>query len=154
MIGIADAPRETSVAAVAALQDKIVFDPNPPPLPDRFPHRHGGTVVIRMNDGQAMRALCAEMAQTAEHLIVVGRGRLLADVSLTEVCGQVLTATPREPHALRPEVPVALGEKLKDPARSLAEERSAAEAEKGGSSPKSEPKGESKAAPKTPTQSE
>ena len=30
--------------AIAALQEKIVFDPNPPPLPDRFPHRHGGTV--------------------------------------------------------------------------------------------------------------
>ncbi len=44
--------------AIAALQDKIVFDPNPPPLPDRFPHRHGGTVVIRMNNGEEFRGMC------------------------------------------------------------------------------------------------
>src|SRR5690606_14684173 len=44
--------------AIAALQDKIVFDPDPPPLPDRFPHRHGGTVIIRMNSGEEFRATC------------------------------------------------------------------------------------------------
>jgi 2-methylcitrate dehydratase PrpD len=44
--------------AIAALQEKIVFDPDPPPLPDRFPHRHGGTVLIRMNDGSEFRATC------------------------------------------------------------------------------------------------
>ena len=44
--------------AIAALQEKIVFDPNPPPLPDRFPHRHGGTVIIRMNDGEEFRSTC------------------------------------------------------------------------------------------------
>lgn len=44
--------------AIAALQDKIVFDPAPPPLPDRFPHRHGGTVIIRMNNGDEFRATC------------------------------------------------------------------------------------------------
>ncbi len=44
--------------AIAALQDKIVFDPNPPPLPDRFPHRHGGTVVIRMKNGEEFRSTC------------------------------------------------------------------------------------------------
>jgi 2-methylcitrate dehydratase PrpD len=43
---------------IAALQEKIVFDPDPPPLPDRFPHRHGGTVVIRMNDGNEFRSTC------------------------------------------------------------------------------------------------
>ncbi|HUQ51432.1 MAG TPA: MmgE/PrpD family protein [Gammaproteobacteria bacterium] len=43
---------------IAALQDKIVFDPDPPPLPDRFPHRHGGTVVIRMKDGEEFRSTC------------------------------------------------------------------------------------------------
>ena len=26
--------------AIARIQDKVVFDPDPPPLPDRFPHRH------------------------------------------------------------------------------------------------------------------
>jgi 2-methylcitrate dehydratase PrpD len=45
-------------AAIAALQDKIVFDPDPPPLPDRFPHRHGGTVIIRMNSGEEFRSTC------------------------------------------------------------------------------------------------
>ena len=44
--------------AIAALQEKIVFDPNPPPLPDRFPHRHGGTVIIRMNNGEEFRSTC------------------------------------------------------------------------------------------------
>jgi len=50
--------RKMTDPAIAALQEKIVFDPNPPPLPDRFPHRHGGTVVIRMNDGKEFRSTC------------------------------------------------------------------------------------------------
>lgn len=45
-------------ATIAALQDKVVFDPAPPPLPDRFPHRHGGTVIIRMKDGREFRSTC------------------------------------------------------------------------------------------------
>ena len=44
--------------AIAALQDRIVFDPAPPPLPDRFPHRHGGAVTITMNHGAQYRAEC------------------------------------------------------------------------------------------------
>jgi 2-methylcitrate dehydratase PrpD len=44
--------------AVAALQEKVVFDPNPPPLSDRFPHRHGGTVIIRMDNGEEFRSTC------------------------------------------------------------------------------------------------
>jgi 2-methylcitrate dehydratase PrpD len=43
---------------IAALQDKVEFDPDPPPLPDRFPHRHGGTVTIYMQDGAVHRATC------------------------------------------------------------------------------------------------
>ncbi|SSW62999.1 MmgE/PrpD family protein [Achromobacter agilis] len=43
---------------IAALQDKVEFDPDPPPLPDRFPHRHGGTVTIHMQDGAVHRATC------------------------------------------------------------------------------------------------
>jgi 2-methylcitrate dehydratase PrpD len=50
--------RKMTDRAIAALQDKIVLDPNPPPLPDRFPHRHGGTVVIRMNSGEEFRSAC------------------------------------------------------------------------------------------------
>lgn len=43
---------------IAALQDKITFDPSPPPLPDRFPHHHGGTVIIRATDGREYRSTC------------------------------------------------------------------------------------------------
>lgn len=43
---------------VARLQEKVVFDPDPPPLPDRFPHRHGGTVIIRMKNGEEFRGIC------------------------------------------------------------------------------------------------
>jgi 2-methylcitrate dehydratase PrpD len=50
--------RKMTDPAVAALQDKIVFDPNPSPLPDRFPHRHGGTVIIRTNSGEEFRSTC------------------------------------------------------------------------------------------------
>jgi 2-methylcitrate dehydratase PrpD len=50
--------RKMTDATVAALQEKVVFDPDPPPLPDRFPHRHGGTVVIRMTNGEEFRSTC------------------------------------------------------------------------------------------------
>jgi len=43
---------------IAALQDKVEFDPDPAPLPDRFPHRHGGTVTLHMKDGAAHRGVC------------------------------------------------------------------------------------------------
>jgi len=43
---------------IARLQDKVVFDPSPPPLPDRFPHRHGGSVTIRTKNGQEFRSTC------------------------------------------------------------------------------------------------
>lgn len=41
-----------------ALQDKVIFDANPPPLPDRFTHRHGGTVTIRMRSGATHSHTC------------------------------------------------------------------------------------------------
>jgi 2-methylcitrate dehydratase PrpD len=44
--------------AIAALQDKVVFDPAPPPLPDRFPHRHGGAVTITLKNSSSYRAEC------------------------------------------------------------------------------------------------
>lgn len=55
-----DAMTEAKMAdpVVAALQDKVRFDPNPPPLPDRFVHRHGGTVTIRMQDGREFTHTC------------------------------------------------------------------------------------------------
>ena len=43
---------------INALADKITMDPNPAPLPDRFTHRHGGTVIITMNDGTVHRNTC------------------------------------------------------------------------------------------------
>ncbi|HTK01466.1 MAG TPA: MmgE/PrpD family protein [Bordetella sp.] len=43
---------------IAALQDKVRYADQPPPLPDRFPHRHGGGVAIHMDDGTVHRATC------------------------------------------------------------------------------------------------
>ena len=50
--------RKMADPGIAALQDKIVFDPDPPPLPDRFPHRHGGTVTIVMQSGERFTSTC------------------------------------------------------------------------------------------------
>ncbi|HEX4328617.1 MAG TPA: MmgE/PrpD family protein [Burkholderiales bacterium] len=44
---------------IGALQDKVVFDPNPPPLPDRFVHRHGGSVTIRLKNGSEITRSCS-----------------------------------------------------------------------------------------------
>lgn len=43
---------------VARVQDKVVFDSHPSPLPDRFPHRHGGGVTIVLNDGREFSSYC------------------------------------------------------------------------------------------------
>ena len=43
---------------IAALQDKVVFDRNPSPLPDRFTHRHGGTVTIKTRSGGVFTSTC------------------------------------------------------------------------------------------------
>jgi 2-methylcitrate dehydratase PrpD len=43
---------------IVRLQERVVFDPDPPPLPDRFPHRHGGTVSIRMRSGEVFSHTC------------------------------------------------------------------------------------------------
>ena len=43
---------------IGALQDKVVFDPSPPPVPDRFVHRHGGTVTLRLKDGRQISRSC------------------------------------------------------------------------------------------------
>ncbi|MBS0248658.1 MAG: MmgE/PrpD family protein [Proteobacteria bacterium] len=51
-------PTKMADPVIAALQDKVTFDPNPAPLPDRFPHRHGGTVIIRMKNGDEFRSTC------------------------------------------------------------------------------------------------
>jgi 2-methylcitrate dehydratase PrpD len=43
---------------IGLLQDKVSFDPNPPPRPDRFGHHHGGTVTITMKDGTSFSNTC------------------------------------------------------------------------------------------------
>jgi len=43
---------------IAAMLPLVGFDPNPPPLPDRFPHRHGGTVTIERHDASTLRSTC------------------------------------------------------------------------------------------------
>lgn len=43
---------------IRSLLDKVVFDPHPAPLPDRFPHRHGGTVTVVMKDGRQFSQTC------------------------------------------------------------------------------------------------
>jgi 2-methylcitrate dehydratase PrpD len=55
-----DAMTEAKMAdpVIARIQDKVVFHPNPQPLPDRFPHRHGGTVTIRLTDGCEFSSTC------------------------------------------------------------------------------------------------
>jgi 2-methylcitrate dehydratase PrpD len=43
---------------IARVQDLVELDPDPTPLPDRFPHRHGGTVTIILTDGRSFSATC------------------------------------------------------------------------------------------------
>lgn len=43
---------------ISTLQNKVIFDPNPMPLPDRFTHRHGGTVTIKLTDGRSITHTC------------------------------------------------------------------------------------------------
>lgn len=43
---------------IAQIQDRVEFDPHPDPLPDRFPHRHGGSVTIFLKDGREISATC------------------------------------------------------------------------------------------------
>jgi 2-methylcitrate dehydratase PrpD len=44
--------------AISSMLQRVEFDPDPPPLPDRFPHRHGGTVTIELLDGRVLRRTC------------------------------------------------------------------------------------------------
>ena len=43
---------------VVDLISRIAFDPDPPPHPDRFGHRHGGTVTVWTTDGRELRHTC------------------------------------------------------------------------------------------------
>ena len=50
--------KKMSEPIIAALQDKVAFDQHPKPLPDRFTHRHGGTVSIRTRSGAVFSDTC------------------------------------------------------------------------------------------------
>ena len=43
---------------VVSMIDRIGFDPDPPAHPDRFGHRHGGTVVVTTTDGRLLTHTC------------------------------------------------------------------------------------------------
>jgi 2-methylcitrate dehydratase PrpD len=45
-------PAKVADPLIGYLIDKVTVDPNPPPYPDRFPHHHGATVTITLNDGR------------------------------------------------------------------------------------------------------
>jgi len=51
-------PEKMTDPVISALQDKVEFDPCPPALPDRFPHRHGGTVILHLKDGRKFSHTC------------------------------------------------------------------------------------------------
>jgi 2-methylcitrate dehydratase PrpD len=51
-------PAKMSDPSIYRLLDKVELDPNPPALPDRFPHRHGATVTIVMKDGRLHSHTC------------------------------------------------------------------------------------------------
>jgi 2-methylcitrate dehydratase PrpD len=45
-------------SVVVSLIGRIGFDPDPPPHPDRFGHRHGGTVSVTTTDGRLLSHTC------------------------------------------------------------------------------------------------
>jgi 2-methylcitrate dehydratase PrpD len=51
-------PARMADPVIRGLLDRVVIDPNPPPLPDRFPHRHGGTVTLVLKDGREVSGTC------------------------------------------------------------------------------------------------
>jgi len=51
-------PEKMVDPVIAQLQNKVVFDQNPTPLPDRFTHRHGGTVTIKLRNGSVISRTC------------------------------------------------------------------------------------------------
>jgi len=51
-------PEKMLDPVIAQLQNKVVFDQNPTPLPDRFTHQHGGTVIIKLRGGRIISRSC------------------------------------------------------------------------------------------------
>ncbi len=50
------APEKIADPLIGMLIDRITVDPDPEPYPDRFPHHHGATVTIVLNDGRRFSA--------------------------------------------------------------------------------------------------
>jgi 2-methylcitrate dehydratase PrpD len=85
---------------IGALQDKVVFDPSPPPVPDRFVHRHGGTVTIRLKDGSEISRSCKAPRGSGP------RGVEWADVEakyrrLVPLCGLAAPSVARSLHLVK-----------------------------------------------------
>ena len=51
-------PEKMFDPVVVSLIGRIGFDPDPPPHPDRFGHRHGGTVSVTTTDGRLLSHTC------------------------------------------------------------------------------------------------
>ena len=51
-------PAKMADPVIHGLLARVTLDPNPPPLPDRFPHRHGGTVTLVLKDGRKVSSTC------------------------------------------------------------------------------------------------
>lgn len=51
-------PQKMADPVISALQNRVAFDQNPTPLPDRFTHRHGGTVTLKLKDGRTFSHTC------------------------------------------------------------------------------------------------
>jgi 2-methylcitrate dehydratase PrpD len=85
---------------IGALQDKVMLDPSPPPVPDRFVHRHGGTVTIRLKDGSQISRTCKAPRGSGP------RGVEWADVEakyrrLVPLCGLAEPEVERSLHLVR-----------------------------------------------------
>lgn len=51
-------PHKMQDPRILQLLQRVVFDPDPPPHPDRFGHRHGGTLHFEMRDGTRRSVTC------------------------------------------------------------------------------------------------
>ncbi len=80
---------------ITSLQDKVVFDQHPAPLPDRFTHRHGGTVTITLRSGASFSHTCKAARGAGVRGIdwrdVDGKYRLL--VPLSGLCAAAIDAS-------------------------------------------------------------
>jgi 2-methylcitrate dehydratase PrpD len=60
-------PTKMADPVIRGLLDRVAIDPSPAPLPDRFPHRHGGTVTIVLKDGRRFSHTCKAPRGSGPH---------------------------------------------------------------------------------------